>query len=336
MPQPAATKGGSRTMGIDAVIWWLALAAGVAILLVTAAVHLSPTPWMQVVASFITFFASIFLSFVVTRHYAQVTAREELGQLAEAAGSRIFLLSRQMQQLATELRDVEPNDEIAKAVGNAIAAQIDRLAAQADLSVEDLERMANVDLPLPAMRDEAQTRVEATTRIERISCPHCSANADIAISTAGGASRHGRCAECGRGFVVHRIPDGSLKVGHTEYFRIECPNPDCRNEIGMRPKEREWGIIIRNCFECFARVQYDLDERAVDSFAVEEPERVAPSDVEDAGEGQRSVPCPSCAYTLSLRGYVNSRGQEVMSCTRCTRLVLVEPADDGPRGRSRH
>jgi len=329
MPKGVTARGGAETKGIDNVIWSLAVAAGLAIILVSVAVHLSPTPWMQAVSSFVTFFASFYLSFVVTRHFAQVTAREELRRLAEAAGSRIFLQSRQMRQLASELRDSEPTDEIAKVFGNSIASQIDRLAAQADLSVEDLERIAGVDLHLPAMRDEAQTRVEAATKRERFGCPHCNEPVEITISTAGGASRHGRCANCNRGFVAHRLADGSLKVGHTEYFKIDCPNPDCEQEIGIRPRDTEWGVIIRNCFECFARVHYDLDRRQVESFSIETPIPVAAGDVENASDGQRRVSCPSCGYVVSLRGYVNSRSEEFMSCPRCTKLLRVESAAAG-------
>lgn len=316
-------NGGPKVKGIDTVIWWLAAVAAVAILLVAAAAYLSPTPWMQVVSSYITFFASVYLSFVVTRHYAQATAREELRRLAEAAGSRIFLLSRQMRQLASELKDSEPTDEIAKVVGNSIAAQIDRLAAQADLSVEDLERIADVELPLPAMRDAAQTRAEVSTKREQVACPHCEKPVEVTISTSGGRSRHGRCSNCRRGFVVHRIADGSLKVGHSDHFHIKCPNPACENEIGIRPRETEWGIIIRNCFECYARVQYDLDRQEVDSFTVETPVTVASGQVENTADSQRRVSCPSCGYVLTLRAYKNSRGQELVSCTRCTKLVAV-------------
>jgi hypothetical protein len=73
MRKATMVNGEPKAKGIDTVIWWLAAAAGVAFLLVTAAVHLSPTPWMQVVSSFIAFSASVYLSFVVTRHYAPVS-----------------------------------------------------------------------------------------------------------------------------------------------------------------------------------------------------------------------------------------------------------------------
>jgi hypothetical protein len=322
-------NGRAKTKGIDTVIWWLAIVAGLAILLVTAAVQVSPTWPMQVVSSFITFFASVYLSFVITRHYAQATAREELRRLAEAAASRILLLSVQMRQLASDLGEFDTNDEVARVLTNSISAQIDRLSAQADLSVEDLERIADVDLSLPAMRDDAQTRVEATTKREHLSCPHCEEPVEITIGTASGTSRHGRCTKCRRGFVVSRIADGSLKVAHTEYFRIDCPHPECKNEIGIRPRDTEWGIIIRNCFECFARVQYDLDEREVAHFSIEEPLPLAAHNVKTTDDEQRRAPCPSCGYMLTLRGYLNSRGEELMSCPRCTKLARVETASAG-------
>ncbi len=243
------------TKGLDAVYWWLAYTAIAVIALVLVAAQWAPSATMQIVSSFVTFFASVYLSFVVTRHYAQVTAREELERLAQAAGSRIFLLSVQMRQLASDLNDFEVNDQLTQVFVNSVSAQIERLSAQADLSVEDLERIADVDLSLPAMRDAAQTRVEAATKREQIPCPHCREVVDITIGTASGASKHGKCDKCRRGFLVQRISDGSLRVSHTGYFRIDCPNEKCSNEIGINRRDTEWGTIVRNCFECYARIQ---------------------------------------------------------------------------------
>lgn len=297
------------TKGLDTVIRWLAYAATLAIILVIAAAQLAPSPMMQLVSGFITFFSSVFLSFVVTRHYAQVTAQEELKRLAEAAGSRMFLLSVQMRQIVNDLSQFESDNEVENVFIESMAAQIDRLAAQADLSVEDLERIAEVELALPAMRDAAQTRVEAGTKREQIPCPHCRQTVDVTIGTTAGASRHSTCDSCKRGFVVHRISDGSLKVSHTAYFTIDCPNPECDNQIGINRREKEWGVIIRNCFECYARVQYNLDTEEVLSFSVEEPLTIDASSIEDS-TGQRRGACPGCGYSVIFKGYKNSRGEE--------------------------
>ncbi len=312
----------SPTKGLDLVIQWLAYAAIVAIVLVVIAAQLVQSRMMQVVSSFITFFASVFLSFVVTRHYAQVTAREELKRLAQAAGSRIFLVAFQMRQLVSDLSQFETDDSLTRVFVTSVSAQIDRLSAQADLSVEDLERIADVDLALPAMRDDAQTRVEATTKREQLPCPYCKEAVDMTIGTASGASKHGRCGKCRRGFVVHRVADGSLKLSHTAYFRITCPNTACGNEIGINPRQSEWGIIIRNCFDCYARVKYDLDKGQVDSFAIEQPLELEASRIELSGD-QRQGPCPGCGYVVALQGRPNSRGEELISCPRCTKLIKV-------------
>lgn len=314
--------------GLDRVIWWLAYAAIVAIIVVATAAQLAPSRTMQLVSSFITFFSSVFLSFVVTRHYAQVTAREELKRLAEAAGSRLFLLSVQMRQIVTDLGQFESADQAEKVFLQSMATQIDRLSAQADLSVEDLERIADVDLGLPAMRHAAQTRVEAGTRREKIPCPHCKEVAEITIGTVPGASKHGRCDNCRRGFVVHRISDGSLRVSHTAYFRIDCPNPQCENEIGIKRRETEWGVIVRNCFECYARVQYDLESEKVLTFSLEDPLTLDSSLIEKSGD-QRRAPCPGCGFSIILQGYKNSRGDELINCPRCTKLVRIPVGEGG-------
>jgi hypothetical protein len=311
-----------KPKGVDLVIRWLAYGSILVIVLVTVAAQVAPGAIMQIVSSFITFFASVFLSFVVTRHYAQVTAREELKRLAEAAGSRIFLLSVQMRQLVSDLSQFDSEDKLAGVFVDSVATQIDRLSAQADLSVEDLERIADVDLSLPAMRDAAQTRVEAATKREHIPCPHCAKPVDVTIGTAPGANKHGKCDSCRKGFVVHRMTDGTLKVSHTGYFRIDCPNPQCDNEIGINRRDNEWGTIIRNCFECYARVRYDLDVGKIVSFEIEVPQNITVSDIQLAGD-QRRGPCPACGYSLVFQGYKNRREQELTSCPRCTKLVLV-------------
>ena len=155
---------GSPSNGLDMVVWWLAYAALVAIVVVVVAAQVDASATMQVVSNVVTFFASMYLSFVITRHYAQITAREELKRLAEAAGSRIFLLAVQMRQVAGELRTFDREVQHTGQFVESVAIQIDRLSAQADLSVEDLERISDVELSLPAMRDAAQSRVEAATK----------------------------------------------------------------------------------------------------------------------------------------------------------------------------
>lgn len=320
MKEALPTNEGAK--GLDVVIRSLSYTAGVAILLVIVAAQIAPSPMMQGVSSFVLFFGSVFISFVVTKHYAEITAREELKRLAEAAGSRIFLLSVQMRQLVGDLSNFENDDELTKVFLGSVSSQIERLSAQADLSVEDLERIADVDLELPAMRDAAQTRVEASTKREQIACPHCQETVDVTIGTAAGANKHGRCPKCRKGFMVHRIADGSLKISHTNYFRIDCPNPACDNEIGINRRESEWGTIIRNCYECHARVRYDLDKGQVESHVLEPPLDLKASAIVVVNSVRRG-PCSGCGYSLILSGHLNRSNEEVLSCPRCTKLVRV-------------
>jgi ribosomal protein S27E len=286
---------------------------------------------MSALSNVVTIFASFLLSAVVTRHYSQISTERELGRLAEAAASRIYLLSIQMREVVDDLQGLDVVDERETQFIESVAAQIDRLSAQADLSVEDLQRIADVDLSLPALRDEAQTRVEAASKRESVPCPHCGERHDVLMSTKGGTSKHSRCEETRRGFVVHRLNDGSLKVSHTGYFRIDCPNQECGNEIGVRRRDGEWGVIVRNCFNCFARIQYNLDSEEIDSWEVETPMEVPLSSVRAEGD-VRKVQCPDCGYDLTLQGFTNSRGEEVISCSRCTKLLRVKDGAPRPAG----
>src|SRR6266446_9669306 len=120
---------------------------------------------------------------------------------------------------------------------------------------------------------------------------------------------------------VHRIADGSLKVSHSRYFRINCTNSKCKNEIGINQRESEWGVIVRNCFECYARVQYDLDKKEVESFVIDPPLDLEASKIELNGGGERHATCPGCGYLLTLQGHANSRGEELTYCPRCTKLI---------------
>jgi DNA-directed RNA polymerase subunit RPC12/RpoP len=315
MRKDVTTEGQPKIKDIPTL--FLAALALVALFLAILAKYLTPSPsWMAMSAyDTIIAFVSFYFAYLITQHGAAERAREDLRDLAKAAGYRILLLAHQMQQLASELRSSEPRDY------NSLAARIEQLAQHTDLSVDDLGRIAGIKLPLSEIRGDVETRFETVTRREQIRCPHCDAQVDVIISIASGATKRRVCPDCRKGFVVCRASDGSLKVIHTGHFEIHCPK--CNNKIGISTREEmEWDSIVRNCYECYARILCDPKTQEVWFHSYEEPLSV--TKIEIAADGQRYARCPYCWFLVNLSGmYKNSKGKKLISCPRCTRLLEI-------------
>jgi hypothetical protein len=130
------------------------------------------------------------------------------------------------------------------------------------------------------------------------------------------------------------LADGSIKLAFEDDFTVRCPNRECSNSLRIRRRSHEWGVVVRNCYECFARIKYNVDSQAVEDFTIETPLAVPAGSIAN-GRG----PCPYCSYSVVFKGTKNSRGEIVQFCPKCTQLMLVEGASpsmvsEGLEGRS--
>jgi hypothetical protein len=308
----------------DIIQWWLVIAAVVVTITVVIVAQIEQSRSTMLVANLVTLLLTFYVSYAITEHFAKQTARGELGDLAEAAGSRIFLLSSQLGDLADEVTSFESDDERASLFLEMTASQMNKLASQVELSFQDLQRIAKLDISIPAIRDEVRSRIEEASRKEAVSCPHCEEPKEVLFSISAGSTKATRCDKCRQPFRVHRIADGSLKISYDQHFEIDCPNEKCANRIMIKRTEREWGAIIRNCFQCYARIRYDLDKGKVEEFRIEEPLGLSRNSIQD-GRG----PCPDCGYQVIFKGARNAHGDELQSCPRCTQLIRIS---DTPAG----
>ncbi len=242
---------------------------------------------LTVVSDLGKIFFTLYISYVVTQQFAQKSAREDLRDLAESSGSRLFLLSSHIRELADEIMGYEPDGERSGLHYKTMASEMQRLATQAELSFQDMYRMAKLDISIPALIDEARTRVVEATRREEFECPYCKRKRELFFDMSPGATKHTFCDRCHKPFVIHRLPDGSIRFGFEEVFVVDCPNPKCPNRIKIKKKPTEYGTVIRNCYECFTRIKLSLDTQRVESFDSEEPLRIAEDTIKD-GRGQ----CP--------------------------------------------
>ena len=115
------------------------------------------------------------------------------------------------------------------------------------------------------------------------------------------------------------MTDGSLRIMFAKSYLIDCPNPECNNQLKIRKDENDYGVTIRNCYECYARIQYDFDSEKVSGWEVVEPLKVYRKDVSE----NNTVSCPKCAWIVTVQEKENSKGVIVQYCPNCTNLLEI-------------
>jgi len=298
--------------------------------------YLSDSTGTRIAATLGQLFFTTYIAYVITKDVSEgaarealesqrKTAREELRDLAEASGRRVFLLSAHMQELAEEALEAGVEDGHSKVRFESMAAELARLASHAELSFRDLQQMAKLDVSIPALKDEARTKVVEMTRREMVNCPRCNKENDIFFGTAPGATRHHTCsnAHCRAILVLHRLPDESIKVGMDRVRSIDCPNPECSNDIKIKIIGSEYGVVVRNCYDCFARIRFDIDSDKVAGWELEAPLSLAVSQIVD-----NRGPCPYCNWSVQFKQTRNKAGLWVQFCPHCTKLIRVQEHND--------
>jgi len=276
-------------------------------------------------------FFTTYLAYVTAEHFAMKAGREELRKLGDATGRRIFLQSAQLGELAAEVIAQEPGENQSAMHDETLASELNRLASHAELSFEEVQRMCGLDISIPELADEARYRVIDDTVQEKVACPLCSKEKVILLAGFPGASKHATCFNCHHQFIAHRMPDGSIKLRYQDQAVVDCPNPECGNKIRITLGPRDWGKAIRNCFECFARITYDMETEKVEHWTQEQPLTISESAIENM-----QAECPYCSWRVTFRESRNSKGQWVQYCPHCTKLILVEDNCVAHRGGSQY
>lgn len=298
--------------------WWFVGASALVVVVVIFLKYAFPSNALSAVSDLVTVLLASFVSYAVSRYFATQSARSDLRDLAEATGEHIFLLSSQIRQLADESTDFQRDAERSRIFLEILRSQLHKLASQAELSFHNTQRLAGLDISIPALRDEVRTAFEEGTKIESVQCPRCKSPAEIVLSTNPGATRHSQCVKCRLPFMAHRLVDGTIRLAFEDANRIDCPNPACDNSLIINRRGHEHGVVIRNCFECFSRIRFNLDSRSVEGYDIEETLKVLDTAIV-GGHG----PCPYCSYDVTFKGTRNSKGAMVQFCPSCTKLMVV-------------
>jgi hypothetical protein len=313
-----STASQSRPGGARDPQWWFVGASTIVTAIVLVLKYAFPSNALSAVADLVTVLLASYVSYAVSRFFATQSARSDLRDLAEATGEHIFLLSSQIRQLADESTDYQKEAARSQIYLETLRSQLYKLASQAELSFHNTQRLAGLDISIPALRDEVRTAFEEGTKTESVQCPRCKSPAEVVLSTNQGATRHAQCAKCKLPFMAHRLVDGKIRLTYEDSNRIDCPNSGCENSLIINRRGHEHGVVIRNCYECFARIRFNLDTRTVEGFDVEQPLEVPDGNIKD-GHG----PCPYCSYDVVFKGTRNSKGRMVQFCPNCTKLMLV-------------
>lgn len=281
--------------------------------------YIWPSPALHAISDLLTILLTSFISYVVSSHFAEKSARDHLRDLAESTGEHIFLLAGQIRQLADESESFKSDTSRSQFYIESLHSQLYKLASQAELSFHNTQRLAGFDISLPKLREEVRTVIEDGTKQESIACPRCQTICTTPLSTTPGKSRHINCNGCRLPFMVHRLPDSGIKTTFEEAIRIDCPNTPCTNNIIIKRRQNESGTVIRNCYDCYARIRFNLDTKQILGFEVEKPIPVT-----DFNTITNQTQCPYCSATVDIKGTKNSRGDILQYCPNCTKLLLVD------------
>lgn len=313
------THGKNTARGRDAIEWGLTAGAILLIVVLQVMAYFGKNELLSLAANLSTVLLTFLVSYVITRYFSEKAARAELFGLGQASGEQVALLSLQLQQLAEEVDEFTPEDDRSQLYLTSISSQLQKLGSQAELSFHNIQRMAGLDFSMLALRDEVQTAIQHGIRDEAVPCPHCEVDNHVSVSTSSGASKATKCVACRKPFTAHRLPDESIKLMFPDIQEVRCPNPKCGNQIFVKKKDSDWGTLIRNCFECYARIKYNVNTKAIEEWSTEAP-------LEASGTSADRVGCPYCGRESLLHGGRNSKGEKLMSCPSCTRLMRLTEA----------
>lgn len=274
---------------------------------------------------FFSAYAGYLFSFMVAKrmHDTEFEASEEknkteLQKVSKLMGRRILNLTEHLRKLAEEISDFEiRNKKSAEIYFNRISAELTRLAIDASSSVEDVQDTGEVTIPSQDILKDIRTKIYTSVE-ERFHCPRCNAEHKIMLGSMPGSTTHKNC-DCGASLIINRGQDRAVFIGLAKDFKITCPNPECKNQIHIKRDKRspETGIGIRNCFECRARIEIDLDKEAIKNYSIENPLVVS---VKAAAS---QFYCPNCQARDYVPSTVNSKGEKYSSCRRCFKLILI-------------
>lgn len=181
-PNSATTHERSTGRGRDAIEWGLTAGAILLIVVLQLMAYFGRNELLSLAANLSTVLLTFLVSYVITRYFAEKAARAELFDLGQASGEETALLSVQLQQLAEEVDDFTPEDERAQLYLATISSQLQKLASQADLTFHNIQRMAGLDISIPALRAEVQATIQHGIRQETVPCPHCRAENHVCRS----------------------------------------------------------------------------------------------------------------------------------------------------------
>lgn len=197
----------------------------------------------------------------------------------------------------------------------------ERLQADADeLARKSLVRLASVEKPEDRTTIEAEHRVQLAELAIRaplplevpveVKCPMCELSVQTRLGQQPGEGAHSVCPNCGTTFPIHRLQDGSVKVGNlTGKAVAEIPCPACgASEIRLLPTSRSVEFVF-NCKNCGTHVKV----------------RGPAGDLKVSDEKKYNVTfkCPVCEGQSSAWISPNRSVYFLTKCTECSAPVSI-------------
>ena len=159
-----------------------------------------PDPTVKLLLEIVKLFLSLYIAYVITRHYSARSAREDLTDIGIASGKRIFQLSAHIKELANEISTFEPDGINSKIHYKTLISNLNRLASDAELSFQDMQQIAKLDISIPEIINSTQERSVYRQELEVVKCPYCDSEKEIVMSSKAGTTKQVVCPGCKKVF----------------------------------------------------------------------------------------------------------------------------------------
>lgn len=218
----------------ETLLFWLS--CGSALLAIVVG-YFFPNTGTSILKDFMVFGSGSGIAYVLARASARASTSERVRSLCNRLVQRLGLTASQTRNASSLILREIPN----QASTEVVAALLDNVAEQAEVSIGDLEEMAGAKIVLDDLVSDALHSIKAaaeglpdtssaakeqilasvkemvaaaapskTLTPTDFSCPQCGKPLSVVVREAIGSTAHVRCPECSAQIIVHRTRDGGV------------------------------------------------------------------------------------------------------------------------------
>ncbi len=297
----------------------------------------SNNPQATAVFGILLTFITTLLSVLATKYYAKIDYQNTLTRYGLQAWRNLDSLAIKVEksinrdivegfQLEEWLLDIDRAKLGWRDLLQELFALQERLERESsEISIKYQEQLDAASTPeevtkIQKEREEALAEKSAKAPLPlrlpvTITCPKCQNEQSGLLGSNPNDTAWILCNECGVKYAIHRLLDGSVRIGGTfkkitkKIIRICCPDCSCENFIDNK---KPAGIII--CDECNTHILYSGTEDKVK--------------IENLGVSNATICCPYCKNDQEIWVNPTREVEFLTSCKSCNQPIQVSGKKD--------